>query len=529
MSETIEHQVQPDALKKDRSRNILLNTLTSYADDIVDAITMLILIPFLIKTLGKDSFGLWSLIWAFVSLFELADLGFAASIVKYVADAKGRGDSERLKKIVGTMFWVYAGIGALLLSGVLLSLLFFNRLFDIPDAYSGAAKFVLIVLGARSAMLMPLGMFRGVIAGYQKASVANVYKTIAAILYFIASLIVLSILPDIKAFAVVNLVLGVLPMIVIGIHVKKTIPDIQLSPKIFDRKIIKEIGSFSIYFTIIQVSRFIYTRVDSIIIKAFLPLEMVAVYAISMRLSEKSSQFCFQLIKNLSPVVAELHAAGEVANIRAVWERGTKLAVAFATPLLLGLAVLSEPLIRVWTGPGFELAVPACQWLIAANFLGVIHGNTNNILSMVGQQKFIAMATLASQILNIIFSILLIKPFGIVGVSIATFAVTLPLQIGVIQVKAGKLYHLSLWRFYSRTVLPSIPPAILLVGFLYVFQRFYPLKNLLEVAVLEAIGVTLFFSTFWFIGFEKKERDYFKEKVLKRLMNRPAKQVVLKS
>ena len=91
--------------KKNRSRYILLNTLSSYGRDIVDTITFLVLIPFIIKILGKEIFGLWSLIWAFLAIFELADLGSAASVVKYVADARGRQDTEELKKIVCTLFW----------------------------------------------------------------------------------------------------------------------------------------------------------------------------------------------------------------------------------------------------------------------------------------------------------------------------------------------------------------------------------------------------------------------------------------
>ena len=91
---------------KNRSRYILMNTLSSYGRDIVDTLAFLILIPFIIKTLGKESFGLWSLIWSFLAIFELADLGFAASVIKYVADARGKGDEQRLKEIVCTLVWI---------------------------------------------------------------------------------------------------------------------------------------------------------------------------------------------------------------------------------------------------------------------------------------------------------------------------------------------------------------------------------------------------------------------------------------
>ena len=85
---------------QNRSRYILINTLSSYGRDIVDTITFLVLIPFIIKILGSETFGLWSLIWAFLAIFELADMGFGASVVKYVADARGRRDAQRQQSVI---------------------------------------------------------------------------------------------------------------------------------------------------------------------------------------------------------------------------------------------------------------------------------------------------------------------------------------------------------------------------------------------------------------------------------------------
>ena len=80
-SKTVSNTPQPPQ-PKNRSRYILVNTLSSYGRDIIDTITFLVLIPFIIKTLGTETFGLWSLIWSFLAFFELADMGFGASVVK---------------------------------------------------------------------------------------------------------------------------------------------------------------------------------------------------------------------------------------------------------------------------------------------------------------------------------------------------------------------------------------------------------------------------------------------------------------
>lgn len=499
--------------RRGRARQILLNTLSSYLRDVVDILTFLVLTPFLIRVLGKESFGLWSLVWSVVSLFALADLGVGTSVVKYVADARGRGDLDRLRRVVSTTFWIYAAQGAALLLLVALLTWRFNAVLDIPQGQHGAARAILLLLGLRSALCLPLGLFRGVLNGSQRLRVANLYKVAASIGYFGAVLLVLSRVRDLRALAVLNLLAGVLPMAAMAVHARLTLPGVTVHPRYFDRSLVREMTGFSLYFFLIQVSTLIYTRVDSIVIKVFLPLEAVAVYTIAIRLTDKAGQFCNQLVKALTPVLAELHGAGETANVKAAWRRGAKLSVAFATPLLLGLALLARPLITAWTGPGFEEAVPACRWLAAAAMVAVIHANTNNLLSMVGHHRYLAFVMLGSQVANLLLSIALIGPLGIQGVAMATFLVQVPMSVLLLQTRAGRLYGYGHLDFYRETVLPALLPAAVMAAIVLGLERLLPWSNLATVAGLEALGVAVFGGCYWLLGLDARERSYFQERL----------------
>ena len=505
------------ASSKGRSGDILMNTLTSYLREVVEILSFLILIPFMITTLGTESFGLWSLVWSFVSLFGLVDMGIGSSVTKYIGEARGQQDTERQKEIICTIFWVYVGLCVLLMTGVSASLLFFNAAFDIPETQRAAARIVLLILGFRAALMIPLELFRGLLISYQRYRIANAYRSMGTLVYFIAVLLILPKIPELWMLAVLNLLMGVVPRLFMFASIKATVPGMTLHPKRFNRKIIREVSSFSIYFMIIQVSSLIYTRVDALIIKAFLPLKMVAVYSVAMRLSDTTERFCTQLDKVLTPVVAELSGADDHANIRTVWFRGTKLTVAMATPLIIGLGFLAVPLINAWTGPEFALAAPTLYWLLGASMIGIIHGNTHNVLSMGGQQRYQAFSALAGQVLNIGLSVILVPQYGIVGVAAATFFSILPSDVGLIQTRAVRLYACSHWEFYKRTVFPSMPSALLVAGFLFAAQRWHRIDSMLEVALAEALALVVFGLSFWWIGFNADERQYFREKAWRRL------------
>ena len=506
--------------RKHRSRYILLNTVSSYGRDIVDTVAFLVLIPFIIRSLGKEAFGLWSLIWAFLAIFELADLGSAASVVKYVADARGRQDTDQLKKIVCTLFWSYVVQGTVVMLGIGLSLLFFNRVFQIPPDQERAAHALLLILGVRSALYLPLGMFRGVLVGFQKMAIANVYKGMASLIYLGSVVLILTWAPDIKVLAVINAVTGLLPMMAMMVHCRFLISGFSLRLRYFERSLVVELSSFSLYFSLVQVAGMIATRSDAMVIKLFLPLDTVGIYSIGMRLSEKAHMFCSHLTRALTPVFAELYGAGEQANIRAAHYMGTKLTVAFATPLLVGLALLAEPLIVAWTGPDFLPAVPVCWWLVAAAMVGLVHGNTVNLLSMSGHHRRVALTVFGGQILNLVLSLILIHPLGIVGVSMATFIAAVPTYVVFIEVFAGKIQGRSLWHFYRSTVLPSVAPALAMAAVFFVIRRYWNLTTLAEVAILEVLGIAVFSAVYWVVGFNAKERWYFMDKVLRALRRR---------
>jgi len=508
----------PPQGRKNRSLLILVNTLTSYMREILDIGTFLIITPFLIRTLGKDGFGLWSLVWSVVGLFALADLGFSASVVKYVADARGRGNVERARTVICTSFWIYFFIGIGLMILTIVCSLVFNDIFDIQtESQRQAARTVLLILGFRMILTLPLGMFRGVLIGNQQYKIANLYRMCGSLLYLGGVLFFLQRSPHLWVLALVNLVTGVVPMLAMLFHARMTIPGISFHPRNFDRSVVRELAGFSIYFFLIQTAMAINVRVDAMIIKSYLPLEAVAVYAIAMRLSEKSSIFCSQLARTLTPMVAELHGAGEKKNILKVWKMGTKLTTAFGAPLLVGLGILAAPLIRSWCPPGFEEAVPATHWLVAAVLVRIIHANTNNVLSMMGHHRFMAFVYTMGQAANIGLSILLLQPLGIEGVALATFLVQFPLFVFVVQPRALKIFGVRQLSFYRDTILPSLVPVLLMAGLLILLQIVDPWESLLTVAVFEVLGIGLFAFSFWWLGFSPKERSYFREKILGRL------------
>jgi hypothetical protein len=62
--------------------------------------------------------------------------------------------------------------------------------------------------------------------------------------------------------------------------------------------------SFSACFTLIQLSAYLFTRLDLLVVQCFLSLQAVALYAAASRVTDTAGSFCRQLANTLTPAVA---------------------------------------------------------------------------------------------------------------------------------------------------------------------------------------------------------------------------------
>ncbi len=502
-------------MKKNRAVTILKNTISNYARQIIEICVFLVLTPYVAHKLGTKYFGLWSLLWSTVGFFALVDFGYSTAVAKYIADARGRGEMSRLGKLTSTFFWLHVAQGCAVLLAAIVFAPFLCSALDIPDEYAYAAKVVFLLLAFRVAQGLPMGMYTGILTGFQRQAWSNGVKTCSRIVYALIVWAVFAHKPSIEALGWINVLTGVLSNIALIIVCKRVLSGIRISPRLFQWSLLREITSFSFYSFIIQVGGLLYTRVDAIIIQRFLELSKVAYYGIAMQTVGKAGLFCRQLTHALSPMLAELKGAGEESNIRAVFLKGGKLSVALATPLLAGLFWLSSPLIVVWMGEEFAPAVVPLKLLIVATFINTVHNTTNGVLTMTGHQRFASMSAIFGQALNLGLTLALVIPFGIPGVALATCVSSAVVCVLFIQSKAGRLYNFPTHRFYIKVVLPSFVPCVLMIGALWLCEKVMPPTHLWRIALLEIVGGCVFAAAFYLLGLNAKERSYYNGRVLK--------------
>src|SRR5271154_449233 len=85
-----------------RQKQIFWNATSTIAQVIGTACALFVLYRFLIRSIGVERLGIWSLVLATTSVVTLANQGFSTSIVKFVAKYVACGETESVSVLIQT-------------------------------------------------------------------------------------------------------------------------------------------------------------------------------------------------------------------------------------------------------------------------------------------------------------------------------------------------------------------------------------------------------------------------------------------
>ena len=173
-------------------RSFITNLTFNLGGEFVVICLGAICIPYVVKRLGTDSFGVLSLAWVLLAYMSLFDLGLSRATTKFAAEATGRGDHHQLPSLLGTSLTLQLAMG--LFGG---SLLFFlspwvaERLLKIPGPLVGEATRSFKILAVAVPVLLLTNCLRGMLEALQRFDLINYVKVPASASMFISPLLAL--------------------------------------------------------------------------------------------------------------------------------------------------------------------------------------------------------------------------------------------------------------------------------------------------------------------------------------------------
>lgn len=162
------------------------------------------------------------------------------------------------------------------------------------------------------------------------------------------------------------------------------------------------------------------TQADIILIGFFLDDSDIGHYRVAAQTSLLVA-FGLQATKMVvEPHFSALFHRGDFDNLQRLATAASRLNLAAALIILGPILFWGPEFLQIAFGTAFTAAYLPMAILSAGRLLGTFVGSSGHLLNMAGYQKQYALFWLLSAILNIILNFLLIPPFGTAGAAIAT-------------------------------------------------------------------------------------------------------------
>lgn len=377
--------------------------------NLITTLSSLILLPILTKNLTIEEYGKWVQIGVTIGLLvPLATLNLGLASQRFLA-----GETD--KKMVDNGF--SSILAVISLTSLIISVLIFVFSKPISIAIFGGAEaeyFVkylslLILLGGINASL---DMFFVTFLQIKKHSVLSILRTMLQILlisYFLLS-----------GFGLFGAVISLIILNVLMLILKSLLimPQIRISFPSFS--LIKKYSTYSIPLIPGILGWWMNNLGDRYVIGYFLGMESVGIYSASYNLGGLVSFFYVPIAVIVLPMITNLYKYNKIQEIKMHLSYLLKGYLMVAIPSAFGLAVLSEPLLKILTTSEFLTGAIIVPIVAFATIILYCSSLNANILLLFKKTKTAGLISIITAVTNIILNIILVPQIGITGAAIAT-------------------------------------------------------------------------------------------------------------
>jgi len=446
---------------------ILRNVGSSWFALGVNVLVGVFLSPFILHRLGDEAFGLWILIFSVTGYYGLFDLGIRSSIVRYIAKYSANEQHDELNRLVNTAMFSYSAIGIVAMVLTLIATYYVNSIFRIPAEFVATARWLLVMVGTSVSLGFPLGVFSGILEGLQRFYLLNFTSISSTLLRALLIVLALRNGRGLLTVALITVGLPLLGTLVNATAVFRHLP-LRLGTQYLSWSSMRRIASYSGTTFLIIVAGRLRFKTDALVIGTFVSAAAITYFTIGSRLVDYASEVVSGLAQIFVPMSSQSHATGDLDGLRKIFVVGNRACAFIIFPITAILTILGRSVIEAWVGPKYvATSYPVLLVLLYPTTLMLAQSASGRTLWGMARHRTWAGVVLAEGVSNLILSVILVRPYGILGDAIGTAIPLTCSMIFFLPRHLCRLLGIKLITYLNRAfVLPlalTVPMAVVLL------------------------------------------------------------------
>lgn len=466
---------------------------------LVAILSTFFLLPFNLHHLGEEQYGLWLLIASFTGYLSLLQLGVPMASVRHLAQAIAVGDQAALHRLVASCAGLYLGLGSIAAMVGMVLFFFYENTVTIPPDYVAPARYAFLLAVFNVALGFIAQLPYAIMNAYQDFVRTNLLAATMILLRVAVNVALVLYFPSLLALAAIQVVVTLVEMIVLWTIIFRVHKDVRLRPSQFSFAEVRGIFSFSVLVLLLNLGAQLSFQTDAIVIGTCLSAADVPTFAVGNNLILYLMQFVVGIASVIMPLATSLQAQNKLDELRTVFLKWSKLAIALTWCAGLYLVIFGPDFLAAWIGGKFEAPSGRVLRILMLSyfFFLPVRGVALPVLMGLGKAARPVCVFLAAGVANLLLSLALVGPLGLDGVAWGTTIPNIVLAAALLYLVCKEL-EIPIVSYLANT----LPYAVLGLGVL--FLVLLGLRELWRPASFWELGVAgvttvVFFASMWLL------------------------------
>lgn len=413
-------QIAPQKFKNNH-KNVLKGALFSSLGTVVSSVINVILIGIAVRALPKEMSGVYFLCLNFSAFILLADIGLSPTLSREIAFSLGNLDAvkgqKRIKVLLRTaIHLLFVATLISFFAALLIGWFYFSQ--TVSDEYQSQVMFAWTIFALGSALnLFSLSGFAG-LYGLGFVPIERTGRIIGQLIGLLLSIVAVYLGLGLLGLCFAWLGQG-LAMCIIGwsLLIRKQ-PTIIIGKVDFDNSLSKEILAKSSRWGLTSLGGFLIFNATNFMIGYYLSAKAVSDFSLIVRMAQPIQSIGLAMTVSAIPHISREYAAGNSPEVTRILIRNLQIGMMIVTIPLFLIGIFAPKILQIWVGEGhfagYEVLIPYLV-MIVLDTHHVIHASA---VMATGDLPFAPWA-IGSGILTIIFGVLFIPNFGLLGASLS--------------------------------------------------------------------------------------------------------------
>lgn len=402
----------------------------------------LVTIPFVVRGLGPDRFGLLSLAWALIGYFSVFDLGLGRAATKRVSEVLASGDETALGSIVWSAViaqTALGAVGAVVLAGVSRPLV--EHSLKMSAGLVVEARTGLFILAGSVPIFLVTGSLRGVLEAAQRFDLTNRVRAPFLASYFLMPLVGVMLGFDLRGIIALLVLAGAAAMGVYAWLCVRLFPGLRVRPQVHAKEF-RALLAFGGWISVTAIVAPVLVLFDRFMIGVMLSVAAVGYYAAAYEMVTRLWIVPGSLVATLFPAFVALKTSGDEERLASLMRGAARQLLLVLGPIVAVLIPFSHDVVGLMFGAQYAArSTLVLQILSVGVLVNCLAFVPVALIQGVDRPDLSAKFHLLQVPFHVLLVLLLVSKLGIAGAALA-WSIRATLDAVLQFTAAGRLAHL---------------------------------------------------------------------------------------